>query len=433
MRGAVIRNNRDTIGGYMTKKEYNSGLTVIVEPIASLRSVAVGIMVGTGSAYETPANNGISHFIEHMQFKGTETRSAADIVDEFDSLGAAYNAFTGKEFTCYYFKSIDEKVENCFSVLSDLFLHSAFGEEELDRERKVILEEINMSMDEPDGVCYDLMCKEAFGDCSYGLNILGSKANVSAFGKDDILAYKRTHYIASNTTVCFVGNITVERAQSLVERYMGELTIGEKLIAPTLAPAKFSSGFSEYIRDYEQSEISIAFPAFPLGDDRQVTLSALDSVVGYGMSSRLFQRLREKMGIAYSVYSAPRLSKKAGMFTICVNVNSVNAVNAVKAVYNELGLLLHDGVTDAEVEKAKTQLKVATIFGMEDPLSCMQAILRRQTLLGELLNVDALIADIEHITPNMVNNLAKSIFANKPVLAYTGKVSSDSWESVNFN
>lgn len=417
----------------MTKKEYNSGLTVIVEPIASLRSVAVGIMVGTGSAYETPSNNGISHFIEHMQFKGTETRSAADIVDEFDSLGASYNAFTGKEFTCYYFKSIDEKAENCFSVLSDLFLHSTFGEDELDRERKVILEEINMSMDEPDGVCYDLMCKEAFGSCSYGLNILGSKENVRAFGKDDILAYKRTNYLASNTTVCFVGNITVEQAQALVQKYMSEFTNGEKLAAPMLPSAKFSSGYSEYIRDYEQSEISIAFPAFPLGDDRQITLSALDSIVGYGMSSRLFQRLREKMGIAYSVYSAPRLSKKAGMFTICVNVNSVNAVKAINAVYSELELLLNDGVTGAEVEKAKTQLKVATIFGMEDPLSCMQAILRRQTLLGELLDVDALIAKIEHVTPDSVNRLAKSIFVNRPVLAYTGKTPTGALDDIKFN
>ena len=145
----------------MTVKKYKSGLTVIVEENAGLRSVTSGIMVGTGSAYETAENNGISHFIEHMQFKGTEKRSAEQIVGAFDEAGASFNAFTGKEYTCFYFKSIDEKIEDCFDVLSDLFLHSVYGGEELDRERKVILEEINMSRDEPDGVCYDVLDRKS--------------------------------------------------------------------------------------------------------------------------------------------------------------------------------------------------------------------------------------------------------------------------------
>ena len=171
----------------MTVKKYKSGLTVIVEENAGLRSVTSGIMVGTGSAYETAENNGISHFIEHMQFKGTEKRSAEQIVGAFDEAGASFNAFTGKEYTCFYFKSIDEKIEDCFDVLSDLFLHSVYGGEELDRERKVILEEINMSRDEPDGVCYDVLFRTMFRG-SLGMEILGTKENVGRFGRADIRA-----------------------------------------------------------------------------------------------------------------------------------------------------------------------------------------------------------------------------------------------------
>ncbi len=188
----------------MTVKKYDSGLTLIVERNTSLRSVTAGIVVGTGSAYETPENNGISHFIEHMQFKGTQKRTAENIVSEFDRMGATYNAFTGKEYTCFYFKSIDEKLEQCFDVLSDLFVRSSYGARELDRERKVILEEINMSKDEPDGVCYDLLYATAFRNGSLGMEILGTKDNVSRFGKDDILAYKSRNYLPSNTVVALV-------------------------------------------------------------------------------------------------------------------------------------------------------------------------------------------------------------------------------------
>lgn len=407
----------------MSVKKYKSGLTVIVEQNKGLRSVTAGIMVGVGSSYETPQNNGISHFIEHMQFKGTSRRSAEDIVRAFDEAGAAYNAFTGKEYTCFYFKSIDEKLEECFDILSDLYLHSTYADEELDRERKVILEEINMSKDEPDGVCYDVLYDLMFKG-SLGMEILGTKENVSRFCRADILDYKRTHYVASNTVIAFVGNITESEAYALVESKLGELIDAPYVKAPTVERQAFTPGYADYIHDYEQSELSVAFESPTLGDGRAVTLSALDCILGNSMSSRLFQRIREKMGLCYSVYTSPWLGRNNGVFSVCANVNSVNAEKCLVAIKEELEGLLAHGVTDEETAKAKMQLKVNTLFGKENPMNYMLALLRWRVLLDRAYDLDETLARVEDVTKDGINALAREIFGGKAALAYAGKKTS---------
>ncbi|MDE7164556.1 MAG: insulinase family protein [Clostridiales bacterium] len=405
----------------MTVKKYESGLTVIVEPNTALRSVTAGIMVGAGSFFETPENNGISHFIEHMQFKGTATRSAAQIVSQFDRAGAAYNAFTGKEYTCFYFKSIDEKLDECFELLSDLFLNAAYAQDELDRERKVILEEINMSKDEPDGVCYDVLYKTAFKGSSLGMEILGTKDNVRRFNKPEILEYKKYNYLPSNTAVAFVGNITEAQALELVERYMTAY-VSQQYTAPrALGKQQYKGGYGEYIHDYEQSEISIAFPALTFADERTSTLAALDCILGSGMSSRLFQRLREKMGLVYSVYSSPWYGRTNGMFAVNVNVNVANVESSVAAVRNEIELILRDGVMAEETEKAKMQLKVTSLFSKENPMNYMLALLRWQVMAGLTYDIDKLIAEIQAVTPDKINAMAHEIFTGMPTFAYAGK------------
>lgn len=408
----------------MTIKKYKSGLTVAIEENKALRSVTSGIMVGAGSAYETDENNGISHFIEHMQFKGTSTRSARDIVEAFDNAGSVFNAFTGKEYTCYYFKSIDEKLDECFGILCDLFLHSTYEQEELDRERKVILEEINMSKDEPDGVCYDVLYKTAYGG-SLGMEILGSKKNVESFQKADILKYRAAHYLPSNTVVAFVGNISEAHALELVENYLREFACAEHTPPPVVAAQSFKSGYGEYIRDYEQSEISVAFPSLRLGDGRSAVLSALDFILGNGMSSRLFQRLREKMGLVYSVYTSPWMGKCNGLFSVCANVNAVNVAQSVAAIKDEIDKIVKHGVTDAETEKARTQLKVATLFGKENPMNYMLAVMRWRVLLDRTYDVDELISRINAVTTDDINKLAREIFSSEAAIAYAGKTTSN--------
>ena len=416
----------------MTVKKYDSGLSVLIEENRALRSVAVGIMVGTGSGYETPENNGISHFIEHMQFKGTEKRSARQIAGEFDAAGAVFNAYTSKEYTCFYFKSIDEKTVECFDVLSDLFLHSAFEKAELDRERSVILEEINMSKDEPDGVCYDVLFGTMYGG-SLGMEILGSKSNVERFGKTDILGYKDKHYLPSNTTVAFVGNISAAEALALVDDKLGELAAARFVSPVKLGRQDFRSGYGEYIKDFEQSEMSIAFPALDIRDDRVPVLSALDCIAGSGMSSRMFQRLREQLGLVYSVYTAPFVGSVCGAMSVCVNASPANVEKSIVAVREELNKLATDGVTEAEVEKAKTQLKVNAVFGKENPMTILNTLMRRHTLCGEVYDVDKLLARIDKITVSDVNALAKEIYTQKPAIAYAGKKQRYNIESVYYN
>lgn len=404
----------------MVTKKYDNGLTVTVEEIKGLRSVTAGIMVGAGSAYETAETNGISHFIEHTQFKGTKSRTAEDIVREFDETGAAYNAYTSKEYTCYYFKSIDEKTEKCFEVLSDLFLNSTFEKDQLDRERGVIIGEINMSKDEPDGVCYDVLYRHMFSG-SMGLDILGPRENVARFEKPDIEKYKKVCYVPSNIVIAFVGNITAERACALTEKYMRSLVLAQKCPAPSYDMQEFNHGYAEFVHDYEQSEISIAYPALCLGDERAVTLSALDCLLGNGMSSRLFQRIREKEGLCYSVYTSPWLGKRNGVFSVCANVSVLNAKRAVQAIKDEIEKLVKLGVCEAEVQKAKTQIKTTAIFGKENPMSFMQAMLRRRILLDSDYDLDDLLRRIDAVTVEGVNDLAREIFKNKAAMAYVGK------------
>lgn len=408
----------------MTVKKYKSGLTVIVEQNTAFRSVTAGIMVGTGSAYETESNNGISHFIEHMQFKGTHKRSAQDIVNAFDRAGSLYNAFTGKEYTCYYFKSIDEKTEDCFEVLSDLFLHSSYEKTELDRERKVILEEINMSKDEPDGVCYDVLYRVMYGRGSLGMEILGTKENISRFEKSDIVDYKKTHYLPSNTVVAFVGSIEDRAATGLVEKYLSELTDAEFAAPPIPGVNTFRHGYDAYIRDYEQSEISVAYPSIKFGDERALPLTALDCILGNGMSSRLFQRLREQMALVYNVYTSSWLGKYNGAFSVCANVNVVNVEQSIEAIKDEIDRLAADGVTAAETEKAKMQWKVAAMFGKENPMNYMLSLMRWRMLADREYDLDDLLARMDKITAADINCLAREMFARPAAIAYAGKAPS---------
>ncbi len=404
----------------MSVRKYENGLTVIVDTAPSLRSVTAGIMVGTGSAYETAENNGISHFIEHMLFKGTARRSATEIVRRFDDAGSNYNAFTGKEYTCFYFKSIDEKTEECFDVLSDLFLNSTFVKQELDRERKVILEEIGMSKDEPDGVCYDVLSRVMYHG-SLGMEILGTADNVSRFGKADIDEYRNKHYTPANTVVAFVGNITEYGAYALVDKYLADFTAAPKGVRGTYPVQKFNGGYDEYIHDYEQSELSIAYPSVVFGDKRAAQSAALDCILGSSMSSRLFQRIREKMGLCYSVYTSPRMGGNTGVFTVNANVNAKNAVKCVEAIKEELDALVKNGVTDEEVKRAKMQLKVGALFGKENPMNYMLQLMRWRILRDEDYDIDRTIANIESVSVDSVTEFAREIFGAPAAIAYVGK------------
>jgi len=408
----------------MNKKviNYPNGLRVIVDTIAGLKSVSSGIWVGVGSAKETPEINGLSHFAEHMFFKGTDKLSPFEVADSFESLGASVNAFTGKGATCYYIKSIDENFDKCFETLSHIFFDSTFLPEELDKERNVILEEINMVEDAPDEICFDLIAKALYGDSSLGQTILGKSENIKRFSQADVKKFVNQFYCASNCVVSFAGAIDVATADKLVKKFV--LPKICTTVSNEKEPDKIAIKRThlERIKDFEQSNIVISFDSLPFNDPFSATQNVLNVIAGGGMSSRLFQTIREQMGLAYSVYSGASNHLNNGTFNVVLNISPENTDKAIKATADEIKKLKAGTITQAEVDRAKIQLKSALIFGRENVSSVMIANGKLLLMSDEVYDIDKRIKEIDAVTVANANDFAKKIFiSDKICSAYVGR------------
>ena len=401
---------------------YPNGLRVVVDTNSSVRSVAAGIWVGAGSVKESARENGISHFTEHVMFKGTDKYSAFDIANAFEGYGANVNAFTGKEATCYYVKSVDEYAERSFQMLSHIFLYSVYDPDELDKERKVIVEEINMEEDSPEDICYDLLAATMYPNSSLGHTILGPIENVNRFTREDVLAYREKFYNADNIVVSFSGNITPEEADRLVRRYFIDDLSDRKSTEAILAPIAVTSKFSKRIKDFEQTNVGISYPSVPFGDPRYAAQSIFGILFGGGMSSRLFQRIREQMGLAYSVYASPLLYTNNGNFDILLNITAANTKRAVEAVKKEIDEVLAKGITEEEFLRAKIQMKSSLVFSQESVQSRMTAQGKFMLLADKLYSVDQRIADADAVTKEEVERFLRALFVpNGVCAAYVGK------------
>lgn len=345
------------------EKRYDNGLRLVVKNMAGLMSVTMGILVGTGAGVETDAEDGISHFIEHMQFKGTKKRNAFEISDAFDRIGAQVNAFTGKDLTCYYSKCTSDHTADCFELLSDLFLNATFPDEEMAREKGVICEEISMNEDTPEDLCLDLLANAFYGRENYGRNILGTAQNVKGFTLDDVKKYKRARYCPENIVISFAGGVDMATAQSLVETYFGNLEQGvfedrkPKIIKQHLSLVKQ--------KPIEQMHIAIAYPSVCRGDEREDMVNAINGVFGGSMSARLFQEVREKRGLAYSVYSYVSAFPEAATQNVYAGVNPVKADEAYKAIQDVVFGLKKDGITKDEFLRSREQMKAGMFFSNE--------------------------------------------------------------------
>ena len=351
------------------EKRYENGLRLVVKQMQGFRSVTVGILVGTGASVETDEEDGISHFIEHMQFKGTKKRNAFEISDSFDRLGAQVNAFTGKDLTCYYSKCTSEHISSCFELLSDLFLHSIFPEEEMEREKGVVCEEISMNEDTPEDLCLDLLSRAFYGKENYGRNILGTAKNVKGFTVEAINRYKRARYCPENIVISFAGGIDFKTAQTLVETYFEDLDKGEfedrKI---TLIDTKKSLLKTKPI---EQMHIAIGYPSVCRGDKQENVVSAINGVLGGTMSARLFQEVREKRGLAYSVYSYLSAYAECGSQVIYAGVNPEQKNQAYEAIENVVRELKEKGVSQEEFNRSREQMKSGMLFAQENSNSQM--------------------------------------------------------------
>lgn len=401
---------------------YENGLKVIVNSMPWAHSVSAGYWVGVGSAYESTEINGLSHFTEHMMFKGTDRLSPFDIANSFESYGANVNAFTSKECTCYYVKAIDEYSEGCFALLSEIMFRSTFPEVELDKERKVIVEEINMVEDSPEDICYDEIASACFGGSGLGQAIIGTTENVLRFNGNDIRALMSEYYVPENIVISLAGNLTPETADAWVRKYVLP-ELGEKKSRKRSYENSFlSRRYNERIKPFEQSNIAIAFPSVPYGDDDGVTQSALNAIMGGGMSSRLFQTLREQKGLAYSVYTSPSVYARQGMFCIYLNISDCNTQKSVSLVRDELNEIKSNGIIEEELERTKVQLKSSLVFSGESVHSIMSTMGKNVLLKDELYDIDKKLAEIDALSLTKIDAFARRIFDfDKVNVAYVGK------------
>ncbi len=377
-------------------KQLDNGIRLIVKHMSGLMSVSMGIIVGTGACVESDEEDGISHFIEHMMFKGTEKRSAFRISDEMDAIGAQVNAFTGKDMTCYYAKSTSGHAEEAFEILSDIFLHSTFPADEIKREKGVVLEEISMNEDTPDDLCLDILGKAFFGETNYGRNILGPKKNVRSFKKSDILAYMSERYTPDNIVISMAGNITVDIAQEMVEKYFCDMPVGSG--KKRTVDVRLQSKSLVKTKDIEQVHIGMAYPSMKRYERLADATLIVNSVLGGSMSSRLFQEVREKLGLAYTVYSYLTSYKDTGSLVIYAGVNAENYLQSVEAIDKCIARLKSKDITEDEFRRGKEQLLSSQIFAQESTSSQMLLYGKELIYSGNIYNFEDRVKKINDVT-----------------------------------
>lgn len=391
-------------------KTYENGLTLVVKKMDGLLSVSAGILVKAGAANETDAEDGLSHFIEHMQFKGTDTKTAFEISDAFDRIGAQVNAFTAKELTCYYAKCTSDHTEETFSLLSDMFLNASYPEEEAEKEKGVVCEEINMNEDTPDDLCFDVLYNAIYGKKGYGRNILGSAKNVKGFTRADIENYKAKYYHPENIVVAFAGGIDFDLAERLTDKYFASLKRGG-CVAPARS-TEFSSGVATKKKKIEQTHFAIGFPSISRDDPLADAMQTFNGVFGGGMSSRLFQEVREKLGLAYSVYSYISSYEDCGNLVVYAGVNPAKAENALSAIGKCIDELKKDGISDDEFVRGREQMKSSLLFSQESTSAQMLMYGKEMLLSGREFDFRGRLDSINKVTKNDVEEAIERTFSS---------------------
>jgi predicted Zn-dependent peptidase len=399
-----------------------NGLRVVYEKIPHVRSVSAGIWVGTGSRNENLGNNGVSHFVEHMLFKGTRNRTAKDIAEAMDQIGGQINAFTGKECTCYYAKTLDTHLERVFDILSDMFFHSTFVPKDIEVEKKVILEEINMYEDTPEEMVHDLLTEISWKGHPLGFSILGTVESLSGLDQKRIKNYLKARYSPWNTVISVAGNFEEKALLDCVQAYFeswNKMGTTDKI----LKRAKFNPNTYYKEKDIEQMHVCIGFDSVENSSEDLYSLLALNNILGGGMSSRLFQKIREELGLVYSIYSYPSAYSNGGIFNIYAGKNPQYFEQVLKLIANELVLIKKQGVLKEELLKTKEQLKANYILGLESTSSRMNSIGKSLLLLNKVQTQEEILGKIDDITETSINKITHEVLNFKKVsMAVVGKV-----------
>ena len=383
------------------------GTTLIMDKTDYVQSAALGIWVRTGASDENDSISGMSHYIEHMMFKGTDNRTAKEIASDVDKIGGMFNAFTGKEATCYYIKTLSSNIYAGADILLDMLTGSRFDQEEMDKERKVICEEIKMVKDSPDDDVYDTISELVASGNPLGRSILGTPESLAGIDRAKLTEYYSEKYARDSIVIAVAGNFDEERIAELFESRLTSLR--EKKVAKDFTLKQYRQSFDVKVRDIEQTHICLATPGISMADDKYYAFVLMNSIFGGSMSSRLFQNIREEKGLAYTVCSMNVFSSYTGFFSIYAGVAHDKAEATLDAVRHELEMLKKDGVTAEELSMAKEQVKSSYIFGLENINSRMFSIGKNKLLLDRVSSPEEVLSEFDKVTQDDIKQAAEMI------------------------
>ena len=388
-------------------RQLNCGVRVVMDKVDHLQSAAIGFWFHTGSVNEVEEYAGVSHFIEHMMFKGTNKRSARKIAEDIDTIGGQINAFTSKELTCYYVKSISEHLLEAMDVLTDMITDSTFTEEEMDRERKVIFEEMKMTEDTPDELAHDLISTVVNRGNVLEGSIIGTQETLNRIDRKVLVDYYEKNYTRDSMVVCIVGNFNEDEVCEFLEERLMKLKLHKEI--PVFHDVEAKPEYMVKVKNIEQTHVFLGTKCCQLGDPDYYAVSVLTSILGGNMSSRLFQGVREEKGLAYSVYAASAAATFSGALYIYAGVAHENIADALKAIIVELDKIREGDIKEEELQKAKEQLKASFIFGLENILAKMMSIGRSYLLLGTVKSDEEVLEEISKVSLEQVNRIAKKV------------------------
>jgi predicted Zn-dependent peptidase len=401
--------------GMVVREVLDNGLRLITERMPQVRSVTIGVWLMRGSRHETDARSGIAHFVEHMLFKGTDSRSAEDIAQSIDSIGGQLDAFTAKEYASYYIKVLDEHLPLAVDLLSDIVLRPAFPVEEIEREKKVILEEIKMVEDTPDDLVHELFTQHFWEGHPLGRPILGSKETVESLTWDSLSDYFRGAYVAPNMIISAAGNLDHGQLTDLVSRaFQSVSTNGETFSqqAPKVVPQVITR-----TKELEQSHVCLGTDSYPQSHEDRYVSYILNTILGGSMSSRLFQNVREKRGLAYSVFSGLSAYRDAGNITIYAGCSNEAVGEVIDLCVEELRQLKREPVPESELRRAQDHLKGSLMLSLENTASRMSHLARQEIYFDRHFGLDETLAGVQRVTVDDVRRVASDLFSNGSLAA----------------
>ncbi len=396
-----------------------NGLRVISEGRDSVQTTAVGVWVDAGARYETMANNGVAHMLEHMAFKGTESRSAQDIAVEIESVGGHLNAYTSREHTAYFARVLKDDLALSVDILADILQRSTFEETEMERERDVVIQEIGQSEDTPDDIIFDRLQEASFPDQALGRSILGPVEGITNMGREVLFEFMAEHYTASRLLLCAAGAVDHDDLVALAEQKFGSLRQGGH---NPFEPAVFQGGERRDERELEQVHFALALPALAYDDDDFYPMQVMSTVLGGGMSSRLFQEVREKRGLCYSIFCFAASYKECGAFTVYAGTGADQVGELVPVICDEM-LRLGGDASREEVDRARNQLKAGTLMSLESSASRVEQLARQTLVFGRQIPLKELIERIDAVDVAAVRRVAGRIAgAANPAVAGMGPI-----------